>query len=115
HGYEMAHGSQVRLVFSTERLPLLPGARRLAGDGRLSGGCKRNREWLADKGDIAPDVPRDLAEGARGPPTPGGPLVALPAPEAPRLLEALGAVGVTAAIVGAVEPHADGPWLLLRR
>jgi selenide, water dikinase len=115
HGYEMAHGSQVRLTFSAEHLPLLPGARRLAAGGHLSGGCKRNREWLADKVEVAPDVPTDLAEVAWDPQTSGGLLVALPAPEGPRLVETLAALGVTAALVGAVEPHADGPWLLLRR
>jgi len=115
HGYEMAHGSQVRLVFSAERLPLLPGARRLAGEGHLSGGCKRNREWLADKVEVAADVPSDLAEVAWDPQTSGGLLVALRAPEAPRLVETLGAVGVTATIVGAVEAHDGGPWLFLLR
>ncbi|HSV06671.1 MAG TPA: AIR synthase-related protein, partial [Candidatus Binatus sp.] len=115
HGYEMAHGSQVRLVFSAERLPLLPGARRLAGEGHLSGGCKRNREWLADKVEVAADVPSDLAEVAWDPQTSGGLLVALRAPEAPRLVETLGAVGVTATIVGAVEAHDSGPWLFLLR
>ncbi len=114
HGYEMAHGSHVRLVFAAERLPLLPGARRLAAEGHLSGGCRRNREWLADKVEVTADVPPDLAEVAWDPQTSGGLLVALPAYDAPRLVEALAAAAVTAVVVGAVEPGAAGPCLLLR-
>ena len=33
HGFEMAHGSGVRLALDSARLPLLPGARSLVGDG----------------------------------------------------------------------------------
>jgi len=62
---------------------------------------------------VAADVPPDLAEVAWDPQTSGGLLVALPAPDAPRLVEALAAAAVPAAIVGAVEPHGGGPWLLL--
>ena len=62
---------------------------------------------------MAADVPPDLAEVAWDPQTSGGLLVALPAPDAPRLVEALAAAAVPAAVVGAVEPHDGGPWLLL--
>src|SRR5207244_11999961 len=105
----MAHGSHVRLVFAAGRLPLLPGARRLAAEGHLSGGCRRNREWLADKIEVAADVPSDLAEVAWDPQTSGGLLVALPAPEAPRRVEALAAAAVAPPIGGAGEPAGAGP------
>ena len=115
HAYEMAHGSAVRLVFAAERLPLLPGACRLAREGHLSGGCRRNREWLADKLEVGGGVPPDLAEVAWDPQTSGGLLVALPVVEASRLVDALVAAGVTsAAVVGATEPRDGGPWLVLR-
>ena len=51
HGTEMAMGSGVTLEFDAKALPLLPGVLRLAKGGFLTGGCKRNRAWLADKVD----------------------------------------------------------------
>ena len=114
HAYEMAHGSDVRVVFRAERLPLLPGARRLAAEGHLTGGCRRNREWLADKVDVAAELPADLVEVAFDPQTSGGLLVALPPTEGGRAVDALAAAGVTAAVVGGVEQRDGGPWVVLR-
>src|SRR5207244_436204 len=111
HGYEMAHASGVRLVLVAERLPLLPGARALAAAGHLTGGCKRNRDWLADKVEIAPTVPADLAEVAQDPQTSGGLLAAVSAAAAPRLLAALANAGVPAAAIGTVVPHPSGAWV----
>jgi len=113
HGYEMAHGSGVRLALVAERLPLLPGARALAAAGHLTGGCKRNRDWLADKVEVAAAVPADLAEIAWDPQTSGGLLAAVPAATAPRLLDAFGAAGVRAATIGAVEARSSGAWVAL--
>ena len=113
HAYEMAHGSGVRVVFPAERLPLLPGARRLAAEGHLTGGCRRNREWLADKVDVDLALPADLVEVAFDPQTSGGLLVALPRTESARAIDALTAVGVTADLVGDVEARDRGPWVAL--
>ena len=113
HGYEMAYGSGVRLVFAAGRLPLLPGARRLAAGGHLSGGCQRNREWLADKVSVAAGVARDLAEVAWDPQTSGGLLAAVPGPDGPRVLEGLAAAGVAGVAVGTVEARRDGAWVAL--
>jgi len=114
HAYEMAHGSDVRVVFAAERLPLLPGARRLASERHLTGGCRRNRDWLTDKVDVGADLPADLVEVAFDPQTSGGLLVALPRSEGGRAVDALAAAGVTAAVVGGVEQRDGGPWVVLR-
>src|SRR5262245_49296882 len=115
HAYEMAHGSGVRLVFDAERLPLLPGVRALAAAGHLTGGCRRNREWLAGAVEIDAAVPADLAEVAWDPQTSGGLLVAVPAATAGQAERALAAGGVAAAVVGAVERRDDGgTWVALR-
>jgi selenide,water dikinase len=114
HAYEVAHGSHVRLVLAAAQLPLLPGARELAAAGHVTGGCQRNRDWLADKAAVAPGVPEDLAEVAWDPQTSGGLLAAVPAADAPRILDALAGEGVVAAAIGAVEAHDDGPWVVLR-
>ena len=49
HAREMADGSGVTIVLEAAKLPLLPGARRLAEHGCLTGGCRRNRDYLKDK------------------------------------------------------------------
>ncbi|HLK11605.1 MAG TPA: selenide, water dikinase SelD [Candidatus Binatia bacterium] len=115
HGWEMAHGSGVRLVFEAERLPLLPGARALAARGFLTGGCRRNRDWLAGEVRVAAHVPADLVEIAFDPQTSGGLLVAVPAGDAPDALARLRAAGAAAATaVGFVEPLGGGPAVALR-
>lgn len=114
HAYEMASGSGVRIAFEAERLPILPGARRLAAEGHLTGGCRRNREWLADEVAVGPGVPADLAEMAWDPQTSGGLLVALPSADATSLVSALDAAGVRTAVqIGVVEPRTGGPWVTL--
>ncbi len=114
HGFEMARGSGVRLVFEAARLPVLPGARALALGGQLTGGCRRNRDWLADRVAIAPAVPPDLVEIGFDPQTSGGLLAAVPGRDADAAVSTLHAAGVAAAaIVGSVEERPDGPWIVL--
>jgi selenide,water dikinase len=115
HGFEMADGSGVRLTFEAARLPALPGASALAEAGFLTGGCRRNREWLADRVRIRSGVPAAQREIAFDPQTSGGLLVALPAVDAPSALAALRAAGVVVATaVGWVEDAAGGPAVELR-
>ena len=97
HAFEMASGSGVTIVLEARALPLLPGARRLAQQGCLTGGCKRNRDYLKNKTFIDPKVPADLLEIALDPQTSGGLLIALPADRADALVEELQAKGIDAA------------------
>jgi len=113
HGYEMAHGSDVRLVVDAGRLPLLPGVERLVDAGHLTGGCRRNRDWLADKVTVAERLPPHRAEAAWDPQTSGGLLAAVPAAAAAALLAALAAAGVPAVAIGRVERRDTGPWVVL--
>ena len=89
HAYEMAHGSDVELIIESTSLPLLPSARELAASGISTGGCQRNRDWLADKITIAPTVPAELVELAHDPRTSGGLLFAVSERDADRALENL--------------------------
>jgi selenide,water dikinase len=95
----MAMGSDVTLVFDSKALPLLPGAVRLAEKGILTGGCRRNRAYLADKVLVNRSVRAGLVEVAFDPQTSGGLLLALSAGDAPRLVDALQAGGVEAAVI----------------
>jgi selenide,water dikinase len=114
HGYEMAHGSDVRLVLDAAALPVLPRARELAASGVSTGGCQRNRDWLSDKVEVAKDVPADLVEIAFDPQTSGGLLFAVAREDHHRVVEALQKAGTLAvATVGYVEARETGAWLQL--
>jgi selenide,water dikinase len=97
HAFEMTGGSEVTLVLESTKLPLLPGVRRLAEAGHLTGGCRRNRDYLAGKIAVASGVRKGLEEVAMDPQTSGGLLITLPREHAPRLVDALHVNGVAAA------------------
>jgi selenide,water dikinase len=108
HAFEMASGSGVTVVLEARTMPLLPGARRLAGQGNLTGGCRRNRDYLKDKIAIDPTVSSQLTEIALDPQTSGGLLIAVPQSHERALLDDLHARGVQAAItVGHATPLQD--------
>ena len=114
HATEMAMGSGVSLVFEAAKLPLLPGAVRLAEEGLLTGGCKRNRAYLSDKVELSPSVGAGLEEVAFDPQTSGGLLIALPAKAADRLVRKLRTAGVASATkIGRVQSRQDA-WVHLR-
>ena len=113
HAQEMASASGVTIVLQSRLLPVLPGAVRLAEQGHLTGGCRRNRDYLTDKVSVADRIRSGLIEVAFDPQTSGGLLIALDETEAPALLQRLHQAGVTtAAIVGHAVPHED-VWIRL--
>jgi selenide,water dikinase len=113
HATEMAMGSGVTIVLESARLPILRGAARLAKAGFLTGGCRRNREYLRDKIIVDRSIPEDLVEVAFDPQTSGGLLIALPAGEAPALVEELQASGIrVATIIGHSAVH-QAAWVTL--
>jgi selenide,water dikinase len=108
HAQEMASGSGVTIVLDARQLPVLPGARRLAEQGLLTGGCKRNRDYLKDKIAVDRSVRDGLVEIAFDPQTSGGLLIALPQYRAADLVSGLHSKGITAAkIVGHAEARQD--------
>jgi selenide,water dikinase len=113
HGCEMAMGSHLTLRLHSASLPVLPGALRLSLEGYITGGCKRNRNYLADKVRIADSVSPDLNEIAFDPQTSGGLLIAVPVHEAPALTQELLNEGVlAAAVIGEIVPP-TGMWVEL--
>lgn len=97
HGFEMASGSGVTIVLESRALPLLPGARRLARQGFLTGGCRRNRDYLQNKTSVDAAIPAELVEVALDPQTSGGLLIAVAADHADALVAELRARGIDAA------------------
>jgi len=105
HAFGMASGSGVTLVIESAKLPVLHGAERLAGKGYLTGGCKRNREYLNDKMHIEKSIGSGLVEVALDPQTSGGLLIAVAKTHAGELIAALHAAGVSDAVeVGYATP-----------
>jgi selenide,water dikinase len=97
HGLGMASGSSVTLVFESSQLPFLYRARRLAEKGYLTGGCKRNRDYLKDKISIEKSLREGVIELALDPQTSGGLLIAVAEKHAAKLVDDLHANGVKAA------------------
>jgi selenide,water dikinase len=101
HSLEMASGSGVTLVIESAKLPLLRRAPRLAEKGYITGGCKRNQEYLNDKMVIDKTIREGLVQVALDPQTSGGLLIAVAKRHAAKLIDDLHAASVThAAEVG---------------
>ncbi|MFJ7149243.1 selenide, water dikinase SelD [Streptomyces sp. NPDC100445] len=82
HLYKLARASGVTAVVDTAAVPYLDGAREAVRDGYVSGGTRRNLEWVAphtDFGDADEDTRLLLADAQ----TSGGLLVAGEVPGAP--------------------------------
>ena len=79
----------------------------LAAEGQLTGGGKRNRDYLNGKMAVDPSVNEGLVETALDPQTSGGLLIALPEKDAVKLVKELRANGVeSASTIGhAVSPE----------
>lgn len=108
HLHEMAAASSVGARISTAAVPVIEGARHLAGAGAVAGGTARNLEWLKDKVRWATsidEVKQILLADAQ---TSGGLLIAVAPGRAQALEGALRARGVeTVARIGEFV-HRDG-------
>ncbi|MEI5010876.1 selenide, water dikinase SelD [Streptomyces sp. PmtA] len=82
HLYKLARASGVTAVVRSSAVPLLDGAREAARDGYVSGGTRRNLEWVAPHTDFGgtDELTRLLLADAQ---TSGGLLVAGEVPGAP--------------------------------
>jgi selenide,water dikinase len=112
HGSGMASGSGVTLVIESAKLPLLQDATHLAEKGYITGGCKRNREFLQDKISIE-KIREGLIEVALDPQTSGGLLIAVAKRHASQLLEELKSSGVEAATQVGYATSQQKAWVRL--
>jgi selenide,water dikinase len=113
HTLEMASGSGVTVILESAKLPLLRRARHLAEKGYLTGGCKRNREYLQDKITIDPSIREGLVELAFDPQTSGGLLIALPQKSAAKLVADLQAAGLKSAAAIGYATSLQKAWVRL--
>ena len=113
HALGMASGSSVTLVLESSKLPLLHRAARLAEKGYLTGGCKRNRDYLQDKITIEKSIRQGLVEVAFDPQTSGGLLIAVAKRYAAKLVDDLLAAGVKDAVEVGYATALQKPWVRL--
>ncbi len=113
HGLGMASGSGVTLVFESQKFPLLRDAPGLAEKGYITGGCKRNRDYLQDKMTIEKSLREGLVEVALDPQTSGGLLIAVAKRHAAQLLDDLHAAGVKHAVEVGYATSVQKPWVRL--
>ena len=110
HLHNLANASGVRVRVRSSDLPLLPGARQLAGDGHVPGGTRRNLELARTVTRIASAVPPDLLLLACDAQTSGGLLITVAKAGAAQLTELL----PSAVLIGEVlAADADQPTLEL--
>ena len=113
HAQEMASGSGVTLVIESAKLPILKDAVRLAEKGYITGGCKRNKDYLDDKMVIDKSIREGLVEVALDPQTSGGLLIAVAKRHAAKLVDDLHAAGVTVACEVGYATSLQKPWVRL--
>jgi selenide, water dikinase len=113
HALEMASGSSVTLVIESQKLPLMHRAARLAEKGYITGGCKRNRDYLKDKITVEKSIREGLVEVSLDPQTSGGLLLAVAKRHASKLIEDLHASGVKAATEIGYATSLQKPWVRL--
>ena len=113
HALEMASGSDVTLVIESAKMPLLRGTPRLAEKGYITGGCKRNRDYLNGKMLIDKNIREGLVEAALDPQTSGGLLFAIARRHAAKLLEDLHAAGVSHATEVGYATSLQKAWVRL--
>ena len=113
HALGMASGSGVTLVIESAKLPLLRSAPRLAEKGYITGGCKRNKEYLDDKMTIDKSIREGVVQVALDPQTSGGLLIAVAKRHAAKLIEDLHGAGVTHATEVGYATSLQKPWVRL--
>jgi len=92
---------------------LLHRAPRLAEKGYITGGCKRNHEYLQDKMTVEKSIREGLVEVAIDPQTSGGLLIAVGKRHAAKLVEELHAAGVKDATEVGYATALQKPWVRL--
>jgi selenide,water dikinase len=113
HGLGMASGSSVTLVFESQKFPLLPDAMRLAEKGYITGGCKRNRDYLGNKMAIEDSIREGLVQIAIDPQTSGGLMIAVARRHAADLIADLKAAGVSDATEVGYATSLQKSWVRL--
>jgi selenide,water dikinase len=115
HAYEMAEGAGVTLVLELSRLPLLPGAERLAHKPYLTRASKTNAAYVEGALRVEGAVDPVRLEFFYDAQTSGGLLISVPADRAEALAESARRHGASAAcVIGEVTERQGSTALVLR-
>ena len=110
HATEVAEKSEVRMVLSGSKIPLLDGALQYAADGHMPGGASRNRQYYGYGPqahlDVQSGVPTALLDLLFDPETSGGLLIVVAANRAAPLESAFQSAGEDLWRIGSVEAGA---------
>jgi selenide,water dikinase len=108
HAFAMAKGSGTTIVFELARLPLLPGAERLAHRPFLTRASATNAEYISEDLKVEGEPDQVGMEFFYDAQTSGGLLISVPGENAEKLVADLHRRGIaTACIVGEVQPRRE--------
>jgi selenide, water dikinase len=102
HLHRMLTASGVAARVRVDRVPLLPGAAKLAREGYVSGGTRANMARMSQAVTVAPGIAPEVSVLLHDAQTSGGLLLCVPAGAAEDLLGRLCAQNLTAAVIGQV-------------
>jgi selenide,water dikinase len=109
HLCEMVEGSRVGIAIESSQVPLLPGALQYSQLGLLPGGLRRNKDFRSPLVQPDPAVAGAMLDLLYDPQTSGGLLAAVPAREAPGLVQRMRGAGLDGTtIIGEVVEHPAG-------
>jgi len=109
HASQMALASGVSFIVGSQRVPLFEAAPQLADMGLLPSGSHANRESFGTRAEIAPNVPRGVADVLFDAQTSGGLLIAVSADKEAALVSALARRAVAVrAVIGRVQAGQAG-------
>lgn len=113
HGYEMADGANVTILFELSKLPLLPGLLELDLKQFRTRASTSNTKYTIESTHFDGSIDERLKEVFYDAQTSGGLLIAIAAEKLPRLLAELKSAGtLAAAVVGEVLPRREKAiWL----
>lgn len=108
HGFEMAEGSHVTLVLELSRLPVLPGAERLAQRAYRTRASATNRSYVEKGLRVEENADPLRLEFVFDAQTSGGLLISVPADRAEELVEKVRARGCQyAQVIGEVQERGE--------
>lgn len=91
HAYEMAKGSKVSLEIYSDKIPIIEGAKELAGKGIIPAGMYSNKNYVEDEVEVDDDVEEVMEDLLYDPQTSGGLLIAINKDDVEKALESLSA------------------------
>ena len=91
HAHEMAKGSEISLEIYSDKIPIIEGARELAGGGIIPAGMYSNKNYVEDDVEVDKDVEEVMEDLLYDPQTSGGLLIAISKDDVEKALESLSA------------------------